>query len=75
MPNTRDFCNQEGNEHALIPPSTVVRDSLGSLAVQVLAARRDIAQMDYCEMVSELYQIVCKLQEAYDKERVRSMPV
>lgn len=75
MPNTHEFCAQEGNEHTLIPPSTVVRDSLGSLAVQVLAARRDIAQMDYCEMVSELYEIVTDLQNAYDKERPRSMPL
>lgn len=75
MPNTHEFCAQEGNEYALLLPSVVVRDSLGSLAVQVLAAREDIAQMDYCEMVSKLYEIVTDLQNAYDKERPRSMPL
>ena len=74
MPNSRTFCNEEGNEYALVLPSAEVRDSLGTLAVQVLVARENLADMDYCEMVSKLYEIVCELHDAYDKERVRSMP-
>ena len=75
MPNGRNLCNEEGNEHMLVLPSAEVRDSLGTLAVQVLAAREDIAQMDYEVMLSKLYQIVCDLHDAFDKERTRSMPL
>lgn len=73
--NSREFCNEKGNEHALVSPAAEVRDNLGTLAVQVLAAREDISKMDSCEMVKKLYEIVCDLHEAYDKERERSMPV
>lgn len=75
MTNSRAFCNEDGNEHALVAPSVEVRDSLGVLAIQILAARENIAEMDYCEMLSKLYNIVCDLHDAYDKERVRSMPL
>ena len=75
MGNSRTFCNEEGNEHALVLPSAEVRDSLGTLAVQVLAARENLADMDYCEMLSKLYGIVCELHSAYDEERARSMPL
>lgn len=73
--SSRAFCNEEGNEHALVFPSVEVRDSLGALAVQVLAARENLADMDYCEMVSKLYDIVCELHRAYEQERTRSMPL
>ncbi len=75
MPNSRSFCDEEGNEHALVPPVVEVRDSLGVLAVHVLAAKENLANMDYCEMLSKLYDIVCDLHKAYDEEHVRSMPL
>ena len=71
MANTRVFCNQEGHEHALVPAIVEVRDSLGVLAVQVLAAREDLANMDYDEMIHKLYDITSSLHRAYDSERAR----
>lgn len=71
MPNTRAFCDLEGNEHALVPAIVEVRDSIGNLAVQVLSARENLAEMDYSTMIQKLYEIVCDLQDAYDDERTR----
>lgn len=71
MPNSRELCNQEGQEHALVPPIVEVRDSLGSLAVQILAAREDLSKLDCPTMIHELYGICCDLHAAYDKERTR----
>ena len=62
MPNTRSFCDLEDNEHALVP-------HLGTLAVQVLAAKEDLSTMDYREMLHKLYDITCDLHKAYDSER------
>lgn len=75
MPNYRALCNEEGNEHLLVLPSAEVRDSLGALAVQILSARENIAEMDYCQMLSKLYTIVCDLHKAYEQEWPRSMPL
>ena len=69
MPNSREFCNHEGTEHALVPPIIEVRDSLGTLAVQILAARKNIATMSYKEMLDELYDIVVELHKEYDSSR------
>ena len=69
MPNTRRFCDEAHNEHALVPPIVEVRDNLGALAVQVLSARHDLAEMAYADMLREFYDIVCELHTAYDKER------
>lgn len=69
LPNSRDFCNQEGTEHALVPPIIEVRDSLGTLAVQILAARKNLATMSYKEMLDELYDIVVDLHKEYDSSR------
>lgn len=69
MPNTRQFCDQEGNEHALVPPIVDVRDNLGTLAVHILAAKHDLASMSYEDMVRELHKITEDLHAAYDKER------
>lgn len=71
MSCTRSFCDMEGNEHALVPPIVDVRDNLGALAVQVLASKEDLANMDYCEMVHKLYEVTCELHNAYDNERER----
>ncbi len=71
MPNTRAFCDQEDHEHTLVPPIVDVRDNLGALAVQVLAAKENLTNMDYCEMIRKLYDITCDLHHAYDVERAR----
>lgn len=62
---TADFF--ENNDHALRSQKIVLRDSLGTLAVQILASRRDISHMNYDEMLSELYGIINDLHHAYDK--------
>lgn len=71
MPNTRSFCDQENHEHSLVPPIVDVRDNLGTLAVHVLAAKENLSQMDYCEMLHKLYDITCKLHETYEREFTR----
>lgn len=63
--NLRDFSNQEEHEHVLVPPAMDVRDNLGNLAVQVLAAKHDIANMSSSEIVEKLLDIVCDLHSAY----------
>lgn len=71
MSNTRAFCDQEDHEHALVSPIVEVRDNLGSLAVQVLAAKENLAEMDYPTMIHKLYEITCDLHTAYDAERTK----
>lgn len=71
MSNTRSFCDQEDHEHALVPPIVEVRDNLGALAVQVLAAKKDLAKMYYHQMIHELYSITCELHAAYEKELIQ----
>lgn len=66
MKNTRSFCDQSDNDHALVPPVVEVRDHLGTLAVHVLAAREDLSTMKYSDMLYKLYDITCKLHEAYE---------
>ena len=70
MTNTRAFCDEPGNDHALVPPIVDVRDNLGTLAVQVLAAKYDLAAMNYEEMLHKLYEITESLHSAYDRERL-----
>ncbi len=53
MPNTRAFCDMEGNDHALVPPAIEVRDNLGVLAVHVLAAKEDLSVLSYDEMLEK----------------------
>ena len=69
--NTRSFCDEPENEHALVPAIIEVRNSLGMLAVQVLAAKENLAQMDYSQMIHRLYEITSDLHKAYDDERTR----
>lgn len=65
MSNTREYCDMEGNEHALVPPIVDVRDNLGTLAVQVLAAREDLSKLSNDEMLDKLTAIVVELHSAY----------
>lgn len=71
MSCTRSFCDEEGNEHALVPPIVEVRDNLGVLAVQVLAAKYDLAKMNYGTMIREFYAIIESLHMIYDEERTK----
>lgn len=66
MPNTRAFCDQQGNEHALVLPLVEVRDNLGNLAVQILAAREDLTALSYGEMLNKLLQIVNELHNEFE---------
>lgn len=71
MANTRAFCDEPGNEHAIVPAIVDVRDNLGNLAVHVLAARENLASLSYGEMIQKLHEITKGIHEAYDDERVR----
>lgn len=66
MPNTRAFCDQQGNEYALVLPLVEVRDNLGNLAVQILAAREDLTALSYGEMLNKLLQIVNELHNEFE---------
>lgn len=51
---------------SLDEPIFVLRDSLGTLAVQVLASKHDLSTMHYDDMVRELLDIITDLHESYD---------
>lgn len=71
MGNSRNFLNEsDENDHALVPSIVEVRDSLGALAVQVLASREDLAKLSYPEMLQKLHTIVKELHQAYDSNRL-----
>ena len=50
----------------------VVKESIGYLAVQVLAAKYDLSTMSYEEMLHELWNIIVDLQAAADDTLPRS---
>ena len=56
----------DDNPHALRKTGAVTRDSLGFLAVQILAARTDLSNVsDYQDLVCQLHSIVGELQKAF----------
>lgn len=63
--NTREFVNRDKSGSSLVSPDAETRDSLGMLAVQVLAARYDLKTMDYTTMVSKLHEIIEELHQSY----------
>ena len=63
--NTREFVNRDEFGSSLVSPEAETRDSLGMLAVQVLAARYDLKTMDYTAMVSKLHEIIEELHQSY----------
>lgn len=65
MDNLSNFF--EENEQALRKPNIVLRDSLGSLAVQILASRPNFSSMSNRQLLCELHQIICDLHEEYDR--------
>ena len=55
------------NHTSLDEPNFVLRDSLGSLAVQILSSKNDLSQMSYDDMLCELLDIIKELHNAYDR--------
>lgn len=60
---TSDFFENE--DSALRNQKIVLRDSLGSLAVQILSSKYNLSQMNYEEMLDKLYVIIDELHTAY----------
>lgn len=63
---TTDFF--ESNDHALRTPNIVLRDCLGSLAIQILSQKHDLAKMDYDDMLCELHSIIRELHNEYHRK-------
>ena len=59
---TSDFFENE--DSALRNQKIVLRDSLGSLAVQILSSKYNLSQMNYEEMLDKLYVIIDELHTA-----------
>lgn len=59
----------EEHEESLRMPIIELRNSLGNLAIQILTTKDDISKMGYDEMLRKLYDIICDLQTAYDRNR------
>ena len=55
------------NHTSLDEPIFVLRDTLGSLAVQVLSSRKDLSKMSYDDKLHELLDIIEELHSAYDR--------
>lgn len=67
MANSREFLNSSADHsHALVPVDVELRDNLGVLAVHVLAARENLAQLSSEDMLRKLRDIIHELHEAYD---------
>ena len=63
-----DFNFYDENNHALQQCSVVTRDSLGSLAVAILASMVDLSkETDYAKVITELNEIVKELHHSYEK--------
>lgn len=55
------------NDHALKPDLIVLRDSIGSLAVSILAAEPGFAKMSSEEKLVRLYDLIKDLQTTYEQ--------
>lgn len=60
---TTDFFENESQ--ALRHTDIVLRDSLGTLAVQILASREDISNMEYDDLLVKLHTIIVDLHKMY----------
>ena len=61
-----DFYDE--NSQALQKVNVVTLDSLGTLAVSILASKVDLAKVsDYDDLVRQLYDIIDELHESYDR--------
>ena len=63
---TTDFF--ENNDQALRMPKLVLRDSLGQLAIQILATRTNIGEMSSNDLLYQLLEIITNLHTAYSRE-------
>lgn len=67
MANSREFLNRSADhDHALVPVNVELRDSLGVLAVHVLAARENLAELSSEDMLRKLHEIIQDLHKAYN---------
>lgn len=55
----------DNTDHALRPVNITLRDSLGFLAVQKLAAVKDISKMENEQLLCELREIISDLHDSY----------
>lgn len=56
------------NSQALQQVNVVTRDSLGTLAVSILASKVDLSSVtDYDELVRQLYDIIDELHKSYHR--------
>ena len=62
------FEHYDENEQSLQAPCIVLRNSLGALAVQVLASRNDLSKLEYTDMLRELNTIIRELQQVYEHD-------
>ena len=63
-----DFSFYDENGHALQSVDVVTRDSLGTLAVSILASKVDLSKAtDYDELVRQLYNTVSELHQSYQR--------
>ncbi len=63
-----DFNFYDQNSQALQMVNVVTRDSLGTLAVSILASKVDLSKVtDYDELVQQLYDIIDELHQSYDR--------
>lgn len=70
MANSRDFLNcSADHDQAMVPVLVELRDSLGTLAVQMLAARENLAELSADEALHKLHAIIAELHKTYDRER------
>lgn len=60
--------SDEINSHELLPVNIVLRDSLGALAIQILASRYDLSTMSEAEAMHNLLQIIKELHEEYHRQ-------
>lgn len=61
-----DFKFYDEESQALQQVNVVTRDSLGTLAVSILASKVDLAKVtDYDALVRELYDIIKDLHDSY----------
>ena len=64
MTTNNDYYNE--NDHSLLSPKIVMRDSLGALAIEILKTRHDISTMEQKTMLVELTSIISELHQTYD---------
>lgn len=65
MPN---YSFYDENSQALQKVNVVTRDSLGTLAVSILASKVDLSRVtDYDELVRQLYDIIDELHKSYHR--------